>query len=909
MKTMRNVAGRAALLSCCLAALLTGGRAARADWIQFVDQTATRLSAAADVGVSDVEEKDYAWGDVDNDGDIDLVVARKQGWTTPGKRTNVLFLNENGVLVDRTSLYAVDSDVPGDLGFNTPTNDRDVQLTDVNGDGYLDIVTATTISDGETKAVGYPRVYRNKGRDGSNVWLGFRYEEARIPAMLSYTGVAGRNPRFCAVAAGDLTGDGRPDLYFSDYDTGEDGNFPEQAGSDFNDKLLINNGSGFFTDQTSTRFSGQIQIPGGGSQPFQVSAFGESCQIADVNGDGLNDIVKLTTLNNPLYVGVAYNNAASVGNFSTYKVLTQKSPYFVSVGELNNDGKLDVVITDDGADYYMLNQGNTGTGGLPAFVNTNFRYDTAGDEGFGTNSAIADLNNDGSNDVIVADVDVDIPGCNRRMKIFRNLGGAAGSKVTLQEQTTGTGCSLSGGNPSTCRIGGIPADKLTGVHDVAVFDIDGDGRKDLVVGRCTGTEVFMNVVPTGLVFAYPYGLPSFAVPGQPLPFIVQITGQGGVTPLAASARLFTSVAGGGWVEQTLTPLGNNRYQGSLPAAACSSSIAFYVKADAQQGGSYFDPSTAPGEIYSVTAATGTTTAFFDDIEGSVAGWSVVNDPSLTGGAWEQAIPNGTIAAGGQIAAPTSDAEPDASKVKAFVTQNGVPGGAAGASDVDGGPTDLISPAVNLAGTDAVVTYSRWFYSAGADQMTVWVSNDNGGSWALAETLGPNNNNAWKSSSFKVSSFAPPTSAVKIRFRVNDALPANVVEGGVDAFKVEQFLCAASGTSAGVVPDGSFSPGTPLTIAKAAGSDVTLSWGASCTGSDTDYAVYEGTLGVWYSHAAKLCSTGGLQTTTLTPAAGSTYYLVVAANDTNEGSYGRRSSGAERPVGAGACRTALPGACQ
>jgi hypothetical protein len=31
------------------------------------------------------------------------------------------------------------------------------------------------------------------------------------------------------------------------------------------------------------------------------------------------------------------------------------------------------------------------------------------------------------------------------------------------------------------------------VHDVAIFDIDGDGLKDLFIGRCTGTEVWMQV--------------------------------------------------------------------------------------------------------------------------------------------------------------------------------------------------------------------------------------------------------------------------------------------------------------------------------------------------------------------------------------------------------------------------------
>ena len=41
-----------------------------------------------------------------------------------------------------------------------------------------------------------------------------------------------------------------------------------------------------------------------------------------------------------------------------------------------------------------------------------------------------------------------------------------------------------------------------------------------------------------------------------------------------------------------------------------------------------------------------------------------------------------------------------------------------------------------------------------------------------------------------------------------------------------------------------------------GTDVTLSWGASCTATDTDYEVYEGTLGTWYSHEPRSCTTAG-----------------------------------------------------
>src|SRR5262249_54816407 len=76
------------------------------EWVTFVNDQ-TRL--ADDWIKNDPDEKDYAFGDVDQDGDLDLVVVRKQPASTPGKRIAALLMNENGVLVDRTALYAVDS--------------------------------------------------------------------------------------------------------------------------------------------------------------------------------------------------------------------------------------------------------------------------------------------------------------------------------------------------------------------------------------------------------------------------------------------------------------------------------------------------------------------------------------------------------------------------------------------------------------------------------------------------------------------------------------------------------------------------------------------------------------------------------------------------------------------------------
>jgi hypothetical protein len=110
---------------------------------------------------------------------------------------------------------------------------------------------------------------------------------------------------------------------------------------------------------------------------------------------------------------------------------------------------------------------------------------------------------------------------------------------------------------------------------------------------------------------------------------------------------------------------------------------------------------------------------------------------------------------------------------------------------------------------------------------------------------------------------------------------------------------AAPTGSGRVPGQLLDDVAPLTASRA-GSEITLDWNASCVSTDTDYEVYEGTLGSWYSHGSLLCSTGGSTAVTFTPGSGDTYYLVVPTNGSVEGSYGFDDAFAERPQGAPSC---------
>ncbi len=96
----------------------------------------------------------------------------------------------------------------------------------------------------------------------------------------------------------------------------------------------------------------------------------------------------------------------------------------------------------------------------------------------------------------------------------------------------------------------------------------------------------------------------------------------------------------------------------------------------------------------------------------------------------------------------------------------------------------------------------------------------------------------------------------------------------------------------------------LDVTRAPTGNLTLSWGQSCSGTDNDYEIYEGTLGSFTSHVSRFCSTGGLTSKSFTPPSGNAYYLVVPRNAAREGSYGTRSDGAERPPASAACLPAL-----
>ncbi len=301
---------------------------------------------------------------------------------------------------------------------------------------------------------------------------------------------------------------------------------------------------------------------------------------------------------------------------------------------------------------------------------------------------------------------------------------------------------------------------------------------DRVLASDGSTGLWVIDVDANLLrFKYPSSLPRTVAPDAGAPIEVQIAAVGAPVQ-AASVTSHAAVDGGAPVDQTLSDQGGGLFAGTLPAAACGSTIEVSFSADNTLGASFVDP---PAGTYRVDVAQSTTSIFDDDFDMDF-GWTVENT-ALSSGAWERGDPIGT---GAQ---PEFDAT-GAVDGSCFFTDQGTVGSPIDNADVDGGPTVLTSPELDFSAGGGIVSYSYWLFNDDeSDALIVEISND-GTTWIEARRYdGPGQLGGWRQDRFDTDDFVAANDQVQVRFSVaDDPSETSVTEAGIDNFSAYRLRC-------------------------------------------------------------------------------------------------------------------------
>src|SRR5262245_39027516 len=200
------------------------------------------------------------------------------------------------------------------------------------------------------------------------------FETLEDRSLLSFTPVTGfpvgTEPR--AVVTADFNNDGRLDLAAANYGAGSV-------------SVLLGNGSGAF---------GAAITSTAGANPVSIA-------VGDFNADGKLDLATANEGDNNVSVLLGNGN----GSFQApTNMLSGPTPNSVAVGDFNNDGKLDLVATANWYFPYSYPQGlaavflghGDGSFSAPIFGNAGFDRPI-------NSEAVGDFNNDGKLDLVISD--------------------------------------------------------------------------------------------------------------------------------------------------------------------------------------------------------------------------------------------------------------------------------------------------------------------------------------------------------------------------------------------------------------------------------------------------------------------------------------------------------------------------
>ena len=265
-----------------------------------------------------------------------------------------------------------------------------VALADVNGDGKLDIVAGSNLS---AEAGTQSAVYLNDGAGGFSTAAS---SDCGLPENANTMRCLGSNDAAAVigrVAAGDLNGDGRPDLVLA-YRSGANAAY-------------LNSGQGVFSSENS--FDVQVAptrnvvledltAEAAISSAASADPADRSLTLADVNADGTLDIIAGTSQQGSyVYLNNYLNEKDGAVHFDPTRAVAfgagSEAVAAVAAGDVDDDGDLDLAVGNDNqrSAIYL----NDGAGAFPP--GRTFGSGKAGAV------AVGDLNDDGRLDVIAAE--------------------------------------------------------------------------------------------------------------------------------------------------------------------------------------------------------------------------------------------------------------------------------------------------------------------------------------------------------------------------------------------------------------------------------------------------------------------------------------------------------------------------
>lgn len=375
-----------------------------------------------------------------------------------------------GLALALGTLASCHDDSSPDLPAIIPTPNS-IAIADVNGDGAPDLLVATTADEGASQNPGYADVILNTPGSLGTFHTGVHYP------------TTGMNPS--SIALVDLTGSGSLDLVIANFASASVSVFPHGA--------------------TRGTFDAAVSVNTGG-QPNQVVSCDPHAKVpCDLTGNGKPALV-LADMSASGNAIVLMADPAHPGQFlAPVNLETGFTTPSVAVADLNGDGAPDIVAVtfdssgNNGAVYVFYQDAHSrGTFAGPVVFPAGAQPQSV---------KIADVNGDGLPDLIVANFG---PGNDGK--------GSAGASVLLQDPAH-RGSFLP---PVTYATPGASI-------DVAVADLNGDAKPDLVVANLAPSSTgSVSVLLQDPAHAGQFlAATSYAALGQPLAVaIADLNGDG-----------------------------------------------------------------------------------------------------------------------------------------------------------------------------------------------------------------------------------------------------------------------------------------------------------------------------------------------------------------------------------------------